>query len=136
TSVLLLVLISVPAIAAKHRSRSAAPLSIDAVNGAEIDNSSTRPSGAALLRAQILLDRAHFSPGEIDDNFGENTRKAVRIYREMKQMGSGDRIDEAFLRPLVDGDVEPVLMISLVTKQDTAGPSRERSPRIFGKWRR
>jgi lipoprotein-anchoring transpeptidase ErfK/SrfK len=130
-SLLLLALLSVPATAAKRSSRSTEPLSIDRVNGAEIINSSARPSGAALLRVQILLDRAHFSPGEIDDNFGENTRKAVRIYRETKPLGSGERIDEALLRALVDSDDEPALVTYRITEKDTAGPFAGKIPKDF-----
>jgi lipoprotein-anchoring transpeptidase ErfK/SrfK len=85
------------------------------------------------LRVQILLDRAHFSPGEIDDNFGENTRKAVSIYRETKPLGSGDRIDEALLRALVESDEEPALVTYRISEKDTAGPFAGTIPKDFEK---
>jgi lipoprotein-anchoring transpeptidase ErfK/SrfK len=39
-----------------------------------------------LIRLQVLLDRAHASPGVIDGYLGENTRKAIRAYEQMREL--------------------------------------------------
>ena len=62
----------------------AAEISPHAINSAEPSNKSLTEDNAtpAGVRLQVLLDRAHFSPGEIDGKFGENAKKALRAYAE------------------------------------------------------
>jgi lipoprotein-anchoring transpeptidase ErfK/SrfK len=73
------------------------------------------------LRVQVLLDRAHFSPGEIDGKFGENAKKALRAYAEARQLStSGELSQEIWQKLAADG--RPVLTQYAIAAKDVAGP--------------
>jgi len=99
------------------------------VNNAEWRGGSL--STPLLVKLQVLLDRAHASPGEIDANRGENTRKAVVAFREMRRLGGGEQIDEWLWRALADNDREAALVTYTITDKDVAGPFIEKVPKDY-----
>jgi hypothetical protein len=58
-------------------SAQAADLTSDTINNAQFRGSAH--DEALLVKTQVLLDRARFSPGEIDGRVGENYQKALRF---------------------------------------------------------
>ncbi|WP_298260391.1 L,D-transpeptidase family protein [Bradyrhizobium sp.] len=73
------------------------------------------------IRLEVLLDRAHFSPGEIDGKFGTNAKKALRAFAEAEQLPSSDNVTEDVWKKL-QIDQQPVLADYIVTEKDIAGP--------------
>ena len=78
-------------------------------------------TGPRVVRAQILLDRANFSPGEIDGVYGDDLGVAVKGYRESHGLMPTGTIDAAMWR-LLNSDARPVLSTYTITQSDEKGP--------------
>jgi lipoprotein-anchoring transpeptidase ErfK/SrfK len=85
------------------------------------DTTGPGASGNAVVRAQILLNRAHFSSGEIDGEYGNNLAKAVTAYRGTHGLPAGDSVDAAVWAAL-DADTAPALVPYTIANDDVAGP--------------
>lgn len=82
--------------------------------------------GAAALRAQILLDRALFSQGEIDGSYGRFTQRAVAAFQESRGLSSSGRVDRETWAALVEVAGEaPVLTRYEISADDVKGPFAE-----------
>ena len=75
-----------------------------------------------VLVAQVLLDRARFSPGVIDGFGGGNTARAVKAWQRSKGVEATGRVDAALLASLGRDRDEPVVTRYTLTEVDVAGP--------------
>lgn len=78
------------------------------------------------MRIQILLDRARFSPGVIDGEWGKNTQKAVYWFQFAQGINPSGEVDKGTLDALVRaaGAGEVTTRVQ-VTAEDVKGPFTE-----------
>jgi len=112
-----------PAAGAATARRPATPaLSAEKVNeAARTPAFGPKTSGPSVLRAQVLLDRARFSPGEIDGTFGSNMEKAISAFQQANGLSAKGRMD-ADTWAALNRDSQPALATYTIAAGDVAGP--------------
>lgn len=103
-----------PLAQAAGQAQAAAPLSPAAAKKAEFERN---------LRAQVLLDRANLSPGEIDGAYGSNMRQALSTFQASRKLPVTGKLDDATWNAL-NADNSPHLVTYTLVEADVAGPFR------------
>jgi hypothetical protein len=94
--------------------------------------------GAAALQLQVLLDRAHFSPGIIDGVWGDNAAKALAFYSSSQSGDSTVKVDSTMLldqatysRLRTAMGSQPILTSYTVTTADVEGPFKRVPDNVY-----
>ncbi|MFC3379789.1 L,D-transpeptidase family protein [Rugamonas sp. CCM 8940] len=98
------------------------PLTLNGLSAAQLSAPVVpKAKGAHVLRAQVLLDRAHYASGEIDGAFGSNLRQAIIGFQKLRQLPLSGVVDAATWA-LLAADQAPILASYVLSAQDIAGP--------------
>ena len=116
------VLLAVPA--------GAGALDVSAINDAQWSEKAkaSEATNPVIVKAQVLLDRAQFSPGEIDGKLGENVKKAITAFAESKGLPVSGELNEEIWQALVATSEEPIITEYKIANGDVRGPFLKKVP--------
>jgi lipoprotein-anchoring transpeptidase ErfK/SrfK len=85
-------------------------------------------ANASIAKLEILLDRARFSPGEIDGKLGENAQKALSAYAEANGLTFDKAITPELWDKLAAMANGPVIVDYRIADADVKGPFLKKLP--------
>jgi len=109
---------------------TAATLKPDAINSAMPRGNAqpTRGRDPLALKTQILLDRAHFSPGEIDGKDGENVKKALVAFAASQGTTWQGKWTHDLWAKLTANAPDDLLIEYTISQKDLDGPFADHLP--------
>lgn len=122
TLTVVLVLVATPAVAGG--------LDAAAINDASLPQKQPGKEkiSASIVKLQILLDRAHFSPGAIDGKLGENAQKALVAFAQTSGLAFDRAITSDLWSKLLAASGGPAIVDYRITEADVKGPFLRKLP--------
>ena len=115
------------AVAGRVLTDAARAASAASINRATTTRVGPGATGPAVLRLEILLDRAHFSCGEIDGRYGQNLKNAIEAYQLANQL-SVDGVVGPSMWQLLNQDSADAVIEHTISAEDIAGPFDKNIP--------
>ena len=84
-------------------------------------------SSTAVLRVEILLDRAHFSCGQIDGRYSQNLKNAIEAYQSAHQLKVDGVVGRSMWK-LLNQDPAEAVIEHRISREDLAGPFVDKIP--------
>jgi lipoprotein-anchoring transpeptidase ErfK/SrfK len=106
-----------------------AKISAEAINSADLSGGGAEKNRALIAKAEILLDRRHFSPGEIDGSNGENFRKALTAFQRIEDLKPTGKLDNDTWAHLTKEDNASAIVEYTINEKDVRGPFVRKLPR-------
>jgi lipoprotein-anchoring transpeptidase ErfK/SrfK len=123
--------------AAPHHSHHASshhaprqPLTAEAIEQAQFGQGQ-KDNTALIVKAEVLLDRAGFSPGVIDGHDGDNYRKAVAAFQRQRGLDPTGTLDGDTFNALAATSEDPIMAEYEITGADSKGPFTKNIPANF-----
>jgi lipoprotein-anchoring transpeptidase ErfK/SrfK len=118
--------------ATPHHSRQAAvhPLTAEAIEQAQ-PGQRAQDNRALIVKAEVLLDRAGFSPGVIDGRDGDNYKKALAVFQRQRGLSPTGKLDTDTFDALTATSEDPIMADYEITDADVKGPFTKNIPADF-----
>ena len=116
--------VSIPKTVSDPTAATRAPLTLDAVNTVRFGrvNEISKAVDPVVLKAEILLDRAHAPPGVIDGRYGSNFTKAVSTFETVRGLPVDGKLTRRVWDELGGDTAAPVLGLYTIKPEDVVGP--------------